>query len=112
MPPEITVWEPRWWLQDIPSKAFHTRNRGSRHVPIISKRTTTWDSPWRGRKILKENPEALQKEMNSHESNCLVPLPLFRPRAFRQRFVIPSVARNLLLAGAGGQQVACRFDLL
>ena len=27
--------------------------------------------------IAKENLEALQKEMNSHESNCLVPLPLF-----------------------------------
>ena len=27
--------------------------------------------------IAKENSEALQKEMNSHESNCLVPLPLF-----------------------------------
>jgi tetratricopeptide (TPR) repeat protein len=27
--------------------------------------------------IGKENLEALQKEMNSHERNCLVPLPLF-----------------------------------
>jgi tetratricopeptide (TPR) repeat protein len=27
--------------------------------------------------IAKENLEALQKEMNSHECNCLVPLPLF-----------------------------------
>jgi hypothetical protein len=36
MPPEITVWEPRWWLQDIPSKAFHTCNRGSEQFRLAS----------------------------------------------------------------------------
>jgi tetratricopeptide (TPR) repeat protein len=38
------------------------------------------------------------------------PCSAFRPRAFRQRFVIPSVARNSLFAGAGRQQVARRFS--
>ena len=64
--------------------------------------------------IAKENLEALQKEMNSHESNCLVPLPLFDLALFDlalsgNDFVIPSVARNLLFAGAGRRQVARRF---
>ena len=116
--------------QDIPSKPFHTCNRGSRQVPIIEAHYNQgfalagqedFEGPAEqfrlasqlqpedanveanleaaraqtgryleakshferalqiepNQPIAKENLEALQKEMNSHESNCLVPLPLF-----------------------------------